>query len=84
MLLTVLDRQNSNRGESLAHHQPAEHPDALTHKMRWVNDPVFDHNVSSPEVFNCSFQGKGPERGRLKIKRSPAVCQFQTERARLN
>lgn len=31
MLLAVLDRQNSNRGEPLAHHQPAEHPDALTH-----------------------------------------------------
>lgn len=75
MLLTVLDRQNSNRGEPLPHHQPAEHPDALPDKMCSVTDPVFNRF----ECFTGRFKVKSKDEGR-----GPAARRFQTERARMN
>lgn len=69
VLLTVLDRQNSNRGESLPHHQPAKHPDALQCKM-W---PGYWLSIQSRYLINLrwltsNFKGKSAEvwTGRLQ------------------
>lgn len=57
VLLTVLDRQNSNCRETLTHHQPAEHPDPLkhTHKFKVVVN-VLMLKAKSREVLSFDSQ----------------------------